>query len=909
MPLNSLTRQAGIRIGPLLLETLVKHYLERIVKEHGDHITQLRQDELLYDEAFNIIKTFMEAATKHTIEELQEFSNTYVPSSPWSHVVRLRVPMSCCDDAATFLIQALGGEETTKRIVGGTKWWQVRGIKGIDAEWITAKKDYQEAKRRDEAHRKGNSERARGEDSVEGQDGPAVYGPEMDAMRCILFAHGGGYYFGSIAQERYGIQRYARKINGRVFTINYRLSPQYPFPCAIHDLLAAYLFLIRPPEDASHRPVDPAHIVVAGDSAGGGLCIALLQILRDTGLPMPAGGVLISPWCDLTHSFPSIHINTATDVIPQYGLSFHKPSTLWPSPPEEYSAEMESMRSRILHALRRGYSRDAAPPAVDEGGHTPCRNHEFAVGQTGQTLHLGSTASLPTPGAAQRGQTISLRTTDGQVLTVHDQVHMYTTNDLLVHPLVSPALSYLGGLPPLLVIASEKEVLRDEIIYSAHKAAYPSRYHVNEEARKLYPPLKNIEQRFGPTKVHLQVYDDAAHTLPVLFSFTTPAKYCFRAIATFCKFVTGLPLVQPFAMDLPSPIAIPSSPDSVSEATHSGEDLRRPSPQVFRSNSSPTMRSHKLHEPHSPQGTEGQDTNPPSRGSLHTFRRRMKHPSLFFRSHDAHDSRSSRSDSMEPTDTGDVAGPRFGVRSPSHEDDGLRRAGEPSVYSNGLDTMIRERVSTLGVIRPLEPEDALTALQYPEELVGVISELTMRRYFDARAKFDKKFAKTTRSIDKKRRRNFNRAKNDTLKNMTQLQNFFGQEEHRAADATAKGVGEGLVLTGSLPWAWALDLDEKPPPSSIVSRRDTEEARRLAKIADQAVLSESSVSGNNLWSLIVDFLTVVPDEDAHKHKHKDKRHEGQEAATMQEKHRSKFAWFDSKHRKAEGALKATSSREG
>lgn len=114
-----------------------------------------------------------------------------------------------------------------------------------------------------------------------------------------------------------------------VSAINYRLAPQYPFPCALQDLIAACmssqhsftervkslpadLFLIRPPEDASHRPVNPAHLVVAGDSAGGGLTLALLQVIRDCGLPMPAGAVLISPWCDLTHSFPSIHTNTAT---------------------------------------------------------------------------------------------------------------------------------------------------------------------------------------------------------------------------------------------------------------------------------------------------------------------------------------------------------------------------------------------------------------------------------------------------------------------------------------------------------------------------------------------------------------------------------------------------------------------
>lgn len=73
-------------------------------------------------------------------------------------------------------------------------------------------------------------------------------------------------------------------------------APQYPFPCAIQDCLAAYLYLTRPPPGAPHRPVRPEHIIIAGDSAGGGLVLALLQILRDTeGLELPAGAVLISP--------------------------------------------------------------------------------------------------------------------------------------------------------------------------------------------------------------------------------------------------------------------------------------------------------------------------------------------------------------------------------------------------------------------------------------------------------------------------------------------------------------------------------------------------------------------------------------------------------------------------------------
>lgn len=84
----------------------------------------------------------------------------------------------------------------------------------------------------------------------------------------------------------------------------------------------ADLFLIRPPEGAAHQPVKPEHIVVAGDSAGGGLSLALLQVIRDSGLPLPAGGVLVSPWCDLSHSFPSIHTNTATVCCPSNCANF-----------------------------------------------------------------------------------------------------------------------------------------------------------------------------------------------------------------------------------------------------------------------------------------------------------------------------------------------------------------------------------------------------------------------------------------------------------------------------------------------------------------------------------------------------------------------------------------------------------
>jgi len=83
----------------------------------------------------------------------------------------------------------------------------------------------------------------------------------------------------------------------------------------------------------------------------------------------------------------------------------------------------------------------------------------------GMPVDVGTTATAP-PLNSPENQTISLITKSGEELTIDQQVHMYTQNSLIVHPLISPALSYLGGLPPLLFIAGDKEVLRDEIIYT-----------------------------------------------------------------------------------------------------------------------------------------------------------------------------------------------------------------------------------------------------------------------------------------------------------------------------------------------------------------------------------------------------------------------------------------------------------
>lgn len=186
--------------------------------------------------------------------------------------------------------------------------------------------------------------------------------------------------------------------------------------------------------------------------------------------------------------------------------------------------------------------------------------------------------------------------------------------------------------------------------------------------------------------------------------------------------------------------------------------------------------------------------------------------------------------------------------------------------------MIRERVSTRGVLRALEPEVELQACQMPPELIGVVSELAAKRYLDGRALWDKKFENSTKSIAKHRARNLYRSRKDTIRNITQLQMHFFQdayEQERFAGTpnnVEKGIKAGLHTAASWSWAWAIDGEERPPPSSIVSRRDTEEARRLSKIADQPTTTDhENMSGNNLWSLLVSSLSFEKGGDGNEAK--------------------------------------------
>ena len=110
--------------------------------------------------------------------------------------------------------------------------------------------------------------------------------------RVLLYLHGGGYVLGSLNTHRSLVGSLAQRCALNVLTINYRKAPDHPFPAALDDARRAYRWLLR----HGHQPHD---IVVAGDSAGGGLALALLLALRDAGEALPAAGIGLSPWTDL----------------------------------------------------------------------------------------------------------------------------------------------------------------------------------------------------------------------------------------------------------------------------------------------------------------------------------------------------------------------------------------------------------------------------------------------------------------------------------------------------------------------------------------------------------------------------------------------------------------------------------
>lgn len=402
----------------------------------------------------------------------------------------------------------------------------------------------------------------------------------------------------------------------------------------------------------------------------------VLTLWCSTGLPLPAGATLISPWVDLAHSFPSIMNDDSGDYIPSRGFHY-RPGLEWPPLP------------------------DAGPSIVLEG--------------------------------------------EEETILLAEQMQMYASNALLSHPMVSPVnQGSLGGLPPLYIVrlqllrlarssltsclqcAGSAELLQDEIIYIAHKAASPSSYPPSPATLSAYPSQqKHLDADYPPTLVQLQVFDDACHVATTL-SITSLAKYMYRGCANF-----GL-----WALTAASKKA----EREIAEGTghhhhHHHHSHSHPHSHSSSSTSSPPSRMTPLSASSSTSATS-------SSSSLAT------HPVLAaLASRDALDANYQQHDLSD--DSQSEADSESSCSSLETDDDvgnGTTSGSAPVVCVTGHippfeDHMVRQRVSTTGRLRPLEPADALPATTVQPASVGRLHQGPVRKWMAERAKYDDKYRK------------------------------------------------------------------------------------------------------------------------------------------------------------------------
>ncbi len=164
----------------------------------------------------------------------------------------------------------------------------------------------------------------------------------------ILYLHGGAFIAGSPRTHRPLTAELARSTGARVLALDYRQAPEHAFPAWMDDVVDAYKYLLANDER-------PRHIVLAGDSAGGNLVLITLLRLRELGLPLPAGGICLSPWTDLACRYHShrLHADNEAMLKPEAirALGLHHIGNRNPKDPliSPAYAELEGLPPLMVH--------------------------------------------------------------------------------------------------------------------------------------------------------------------------------------------------------------------------------------------------------------------------------------------------------------------------------------------------------------------------------------------------------------------------------------------------------------------------------------------------------------------------------------------------------------------------------
>jgi acetyl esterase/lipase len=251
--------------------------------------------------------------------------------------------------------------------------------------------------------------------------------------KVILYLHGGCYILGSPQVYRNLTSLLGKTNECPVFALNYRLAPEHPFPAGLHDAFAAYLWLINPTHPmflnrGHHDPYKPEEIIISGDSAGGGLSMALLNYLnmylkREDGsllVPLPLGAVLLSPWVDLTCSSKSWEDNKGLDFLPAEVTDLHQPV-------------IESVQHPV---------------------------YSYCFGDSGREVELlspkGTTMGrIPSiVSLSKLAETEFVKKDQEWMETCLQEAERDALERFVRHPLVSPIFGELKGLPPILIVSS-----------------------------------------------------------------------------------------------------------------------------------------------------------------------------------------------------------------------------------------------------------------------------------------------------------------------------------------------------------------------------------------------------------------------------------------------------------------------
>jgi acetyl esterase/lipase len=186
---------------------------------------------------------------------------------------------------------------------------------------------------------------------MEGVSGEWSIAPGSDTARVLIFLHGGGYCSGSIRSHRRMVTEAGRSGAVRTLAVGYRLAPEHPFPAALDDALTAWRFVRA-------RGYSAQSIAVGGDSAGGGLTVALLNKLKHAGQELPGCAWLVSPWTDLTLSGATLTSKDAVDPLIHKGYLEELADAYVPS-----GIDREDPRLSVLYADLEGL-----PPTLIQVG-------------------------------------------------------------------------------------------------------------------------------------------------------------------------------------------------------------------------------------------------------------------------------------------------------------------------------------------------------------------------------------------------------------------------------------------------------------------------------------------------------------------------------------------------------------